>query len=250
MKTALRIILASATVLTAPFETFAGTPTEITLPAGDSAFRGTRLTPYENVWLYTAKLPSGEIKVQGLWTDHLDRLTREGRTLMRRVQGMTYLTGVTSSQINVFDPATMLPVSSELHKFDGSWLKRTFNDALVTETRGASPADRDGTTTTASFPTAVLDYWGGMYGVLLASLPLHVGDKGTLPSLDEFDPLFKPASFEVLREEDIQAGSSGKVHARVVKADSITYWIAERAPFIIRVTIEMDRGVVAQYDKL
>lgn len=209
-----------------------------------------RLKPYENVWRYSATLADGSVKVQGLWTDRLDAVTIGGRTLFRRVQGMTYVSGLTSATINVFDPDTMLAISSEIHKVDGTWLKRTFDGTSVTETRGSSPADKTGVVTSASLPQPVYDFWGGMYGTLFAAMPLKVGLKGSLPSIAEFEPSPKPASFEVVGEEDVPAGRLGTVHAFVVKSEGMTFWISKAAPYILRLDIAMGNGVTANYSEL
>ena len=215
-----------------------------------SAFAHRHLQPYENVWRYTATLPNGTLKVQGLWTDRAELIEKDARGFMRRVQGMTYVNGLTSSQINVFDPATMVPASSEVHRIDGTWLRREFNGLTITETRGTSPIDTVGVQTTFGVPMQVFDFWGGMYGTLLAALPLSPGYAGTVAAIDEFDPKYKPASFRVVREEDLMAGKMGRVHAWVVESEGMTFWISANAPYILKLDMSMSGGVVAHWDEL
>jgi hypothetical protein len=222
----------------------------VTLPVGSPAFDGHRIQPYENVWRYTATLPDGSTKVQGLWTDRLDTIDKDGRKLMRRIQAMAYYNGITTSQINIFDPSTMAAVTSEVHKTDGSWLKRSFDGASVQETRGTSPGDAKGVQTVMKLPAPVFDFWGGMYGTLLAALPLRVGYEGTLPSIDEFESRYKPASFKVVREEMFDAGKLGKQNVWVVETEGMTFRISTNAPYILKLDVPMGKDTTAHWDEL
>src|SRR5262245_19348123 len=89
------------------------------IAVGAAAVDGAVLQPYDNVWRYTVRLADGTVKVQGLWTDHLERIEVDGRSVFRRVQGMTYVNGLSSANLNVFDPKTVAPISSLLHAPDG-----------------------------------------------------------------------------------------------------------------------------------
>jgi hypothetical protein len=158
--------------------------------------------------------------------------------------------GLTSSTINVFDPTTMAAVSSEIHKVDGSWLKRSFQGTTVTEIRGDTPADKIGVTTKVTLPRPVFDYWGGMYGTLVAALPLRVGITGTLPSMAEFDPRYETATFKVVREETLKAGALGDVRTYVVESEGMTFWLSVKAPYVLKLDVPMSEGVVAHWDEL
>lgn len=222
------------------------------MPVGAPAWSTARLQPYENVWRYTATLANGDVKVQGLWSDRMDLVDRDGRKVMRRVQGMTYVNGLTSSTINIFDPVTLAAVFSETHKLDGSWIKRAFDGTTVTETLGASPADKVGTTTVISMPEPVFDFWGGMYGTLIAALPLKVGMHGTIPSIAEFSPDYQPATFDVVREEDLRAGALGVVHTFVVQTEGMTFWLSASAPYVLKLEAPMAAppGTAASWTEL
>src|SRR5262249_50586396 len=141
---------------------------------GDPRVSGAQLQPYDNAWLYTAKLPDGSVHVQGIWTDHFARTTMNGKSLWRRLQGMTYVTHVMASVSDVFDPTTCMPVTNEQHHPDESVLKRTFDGGHVTSERvdkpGAAPAK-----THFDMPESFFDFYGGTYGLLLSCFPLTPG---------------------------------------------------------------------------
>ncbi len=198
---------------------------------------GAVLRPYENAWLMTVRGADGVVHPQGIWSDHVQYHDVGERHLLMRVQGMTYINGRSSTTINVFDPATMLPVSSVEHGADGKTLSRDFAGAHVSATRvdapGAAPV-----TSEADLPAAPYDYFGGMWGLLLATMPLRPGFDGAFPSIDEFADAPAQASYHVVGREMVQAGSHGRVQAWRVRADQpgnyrMTFWLLQSPPYVI-----------------
>lgn len=55
----------------------AATPTIIAV--GTPGVNGTKLKPYNNAWLFRAVFPDGKTRDQGVWSDHLEPMTIEGR---------------------------------------------------------------------------------------------------------------------------------------------------------------------------
>jgi hypothetical protein len=227
----------------------------LTFKPGDPRVSGAHLQPYENAWVYSATLPDGSVHVQGIWTDHFSRIALNGKSLWRRIQGMTYVTQAASSVSDVFDPDTCMPVSNEQHHPDESVLKRTFEGAHVTTERvdrpGAAP-----TRTGFDLPEPVFDFFGGTYGILLSCLPLTTGLTATLPAIDETKDSFKPFAFSVLRKERTHAGRLGNVDTFVVFVDtpgeySQTFWLSKEPPYIIRLQVAWaDKHAVATFDML
>jgi hypothetical protein len=80
------------------------------IAVGDPRVSGARLKPYDNAWLWKVQFPGGKVKVQGIWSDHLDLTTENGKQVFRRVQGMSYVTGKNTIGVNLFDPASCAPL--------------------------------------------------------------------------------------------------------------------------------------------
>lgn len=64
---------------------------------------------------------------------------------------------------------------------------------------------------------AVYDFNGGLYGLLLAALPLRLGLDGSLPAVADKENTLTVEPFRVVRQEFVSAGSLGKVKAWVVE---------------------------------
>ena len=98
--------------------------------AGDPVVDGSFLVPYENRWKITVTLADGRPRDAGTWTDRLERVTVDARPMLRRTQRESELVtdedvhpGLAAkiggdrlevTRINVFDPKTVAPVTSEL----------------------------------------------------------------------------------------------------------------------------------------
>ena len=226
-----------------------------TVRMGDGTIDGSFLQPYNNAWVYTVTLPNGQTSPQGIWSDHMQWTTVGGRQVMMRVQGTTFVSGVSNSIRNVFDPKTMAPINSETHGIDGSIFRRTFTGAhVVTETLAS--AKDPGTKTEVDLPMAPYDFNGGLYGLLLAALPLKAGLTGSLPAIADRENTLTSEPFHVLREEYVSAGSRGKVKAWVVETGHpgdyrMTFWLTKEPPYIIRLIDAMEsNGRVLTWEML
>ena len=220
----------------------ADAPQHATVHVGDGTLDGSFLQPYNNAWFYTAKLPDGQVRPEGIWTDHMQWATVDGRQVLMRLQAITFLNGLSSSTINVFDPKTLAPISTEKHNIDGTVFKRTFNGSHVTSVTLKSPSDT-ATPNAAELSEPVYDFNGGLYGILLAALPMKAGFSGSLPAVADFNDVLSVESFHVLRQESVRAGSHGMVRAWVVESAkpgnyTMTFWITKKPPYIIRLVYD------------
>ncbi len=240
-----------------PAAGLAATPAKspITVHVGDGTLDGSFLQPYNNAWFYSVKLADGSTRPQGIWSDHLQWMTVNGKREMLRVQGTSYVTGASNVILNVFDPRTLAPIVSEAHNIDGTILRRTFRGAHVTSVLLAKAGDT--TAPQASdLPEAVYDFNGGMYGILIAALPLAEGLKGTLPAIGDRDMAPSAQPFEVLRQEEVRAGACGRVKAWVVESArpgqyTMRFWVTKTAPYIIRLVMtDQEHGRVLTWDML
>ncbi|MBS1717799.1 MAG: hypothetical protein JSS72_08715 [Armatimonadetes bacterium] len=211
------------------------------LTPGSPQIDATVLKPYFNVWAYSAKLATGEQRTMGLWSDRLMEDIVDGRKCWKRVQGMTYYKGKSSLNLNVFDQTTLEPVSSYLVGPDGMTLEREFvkNGVKSTLTRpGEKPK-----LTQATYDGPAFDFWGGTYGLILATLPLKIGDSGVLNSFAELEDSLQDAPFKVVRNEEIEAGWLGKTPSTVVEVASPAYtmyfYLSKKPPYILRLFMRM-----------
>jgi hypothetical protein len=245
---------AAALILGAPAAALAVDPPHA-IHVGDGTANGSRLRPYDNAWLFSATLPDGRTRAQGIWSDHMDAVDQNGRHVLRRVQGMTYLNGVSQSSVNIFDPATCAPITTEGRGRDGKVFRRTFAGSRVTTERPAQD-NAPASTNALDAPEAVFDFYGGMYGLLLSCFPLDVGYSGTFTAVDEFTDVATPVTFSVVRRERVRAGARGDVDTLVTVVDTPgqyteTFWLAREAPYIIRLVVTVpDHSRTMSFDMI
>jgi hypothetical protein len=215
----------------------------VTVHVGDGTADCSRLLPFNHAWSWRVVMPDGTVRPQGIWSDHLDATILNGRPALRRVQGMTYLNGLSTTGVLFVDPATCAPISSEQHRLHDVVLKHSFIDGhIVTERTEPPAAMRSTTIDVAETP---FDFLNGEDGPLLAAFPLRVGYSATmlvaqdLPAGDGTTEV----SFRVLREEIIDAGAMGRVRTFVIESplpggEGIqTFWISRSPPYFIRLVI-------------
>lgn len=225
------------------------------VPVGSSQVSGATLRPYENAWLYTARFPDGRVKTQGIWSDHVERATVNGREALKRVQGMTYVNALTSSGVTVMDAKTCAPITTEQHRPDGLVIKRSFKGAHVVTERIDHPGEST-KQTAVDLSSPVFDYYGGAYGFLLSCFPLEVGYSATFPAIGETEDVPDPVKFTVTRQETIRAGSRGMVETYVVAAEkpgeyTQTFWLSKAPPYIIRLEISYpDKPYIASFEMI
>ncbi len=217
-------------------------PSGATVHVGDHVADRTRIQPYNHAWYWRVVMPDGTERPQGIWSDHLDIMSVEGRRQLRRVQGMTYMNGLTTTGVNLIDPATCAPISTEQHRLNGVVLKRAFGDGRIVTTRTTPPAGP--VTTTFAVPETPFDFLNGEDGPLLAALPLRVGYALTLFTAEDFpnDDGVRLVTMRVVREEMVDAGPLGRVRAFVVVNDipgqyTQTLWISRDPPYYLRLVM-------------
>lgn len=217
-------------------------PQATTVHVGDGTLDGSFLRPYDNAWIYVAKSADGVLHPQGIWTDHMQWTEVEGKRAMLRVQGTTFVNGSSNTIVNIFDPHTLAPIKSETHGLDGTIFRRTFNGAHVTSVELAGASDKKDPVA-SDLPQAVYDFNGGMYGILLAALPLRKGLTGTLPAIADRDATLTAEPYEVIGQEIVHAGARGNLTAWVVESShpneyTMRFWLTKSAPYIIRLVMD------------
>jgi hypothetical protein len=218
-----------------------------TVAVGDPAVDGSFLKPYDNVWRYSVETVADHVDhFQGLWTDHLDAVRKNGRALLRRVQGCILIDGRATSVINEFEAKTLAPVSSESRGPDGSFLHRDFSGAHMSFRSASGPGAKK-QTREVDLGSPVYDFAGGMYGLLLAAFPLHEGYRATFLTVKETDTKTTPVTFRVERLEEVDAGCRGKVMAWVVRTGPYTFWLTKERPYVIRLEFVGKKKNIARW---
>lgn len=220
------------------------------IKVGDPAIDGSFLKPYKNAWKVVYAFPGKEPFLVGTWTDELTPVDANGSHLLKRSQMADYAKyNVVTTYENVFDPKTMSPVSMEFKRSDtGEWAHRDFDKAQVKYRR----ADSDKAKTQAgqlNLKEPIFDYNGGMYGLLLAALPLKEGLKATLPTLSEDRDEFERVAVTVGKQELVDAGPGKQVMAWRIdtegnydnKSHSI-FWVTKETPYVIKLVTVIPAG--------
>ena len=169
-----------------------------------------------------------------------------GHSVMKRTQIAHYLKkNVTVTTVNVFDPRTMQPISMDEARVGMTgYTHRQFDGAAI-KFRRVDPGKNDVNEGEAQLELPVFDFYGGMWGLLLASCPLREGYKGALPSVAENEEKLRWCRFEVTGEETVAAGGGKKVKAWMVRTDdhgAMTFWLTKEAPYVIKLVYDTAQG--------
>ena len=221
------------------------------LKLGDPTIDGSFLKPYKNAWKVVYAFPGKEPFLVGTWTDELTAVEVGGRHLLKRTQMADYAKyNIVSTYVNVFDPKTMAPVSMDFKRSDtGEWAHRDFEGARVKFRRGDSGEESKTQSGQLDLKEAIFDYNGGMYGVLLAALPIKEGFKATLPTLSEDRDELERVTVTVGKQELVDAGPGKQVMAWPVDTEGnyangshSIFWITKDAPYVIKLVTVIPTG--------
>lgn len=215
----------------------------IALSAAAAAADG--LVPYENSWRLSF-VKNGKSKEAGTVTDQVVAVDVDGRHLLKRIQIVKYDTvKFETRNENVFDPVTMAPVSMDFWRNGPLVNHREFDGRFVYFHTPGTPIK------IAEYPKAVVDFYGGMYGLLLAGLPLQEGYTTTLAAVDEDDATYREVPIRVLKREPVAAGRLGTVDAWLTEAKTsmgaMRFWISKSPPYILKLEWDAPSGVLATY---
>ena len=226
---------------------------------GDPVMRVSVLRPYTNRWRVSLHGKDGKLLAEtAVWTDELTAVRVNGASCFQRTQIATFskdgaVVGKTET-VNVFDAKTMAPVSRTFTRHasvpgQAEETRVQFKGGAVRFHRTLNGKEES---SAADLPQAAFDFYGGMYGILIAPLPLREGLRFSLPSVGETAPTLSWVDFTVVGREDVDAGPRGRLKAWLVEADTesgpMKFWITNRAPYIIRLEYTMkDNGLLWTY---
>ena len=246
-----RLAVFSTLLCSAAFA-FAAPSQPVKVAVGDSIVNGTSLQPYKNLWQLSIIGQGGKTYPDvGTWSDQLEFVRADGRDCLQRTQIARFKKDgqllATTTTINIFDPRTMAPISRSFTKHPekgGDEITQVvFRDAAVhmEQTKDGKVESKDVTLETRPF-----DFYGGLYGLLLAAFPLKNGFSASLPSVNEDDPALSWVTFTVTRQELVDAGPKGRMNAWVVESDTnlgpMKFWLSKDAPYILRLEYKAKDG--------
>lgn len=234
----------------------------VTVHVGDSMVNGTALRPYKNQWQVSVTTPAGKtVPDAALWTDQLEFIQLRGQQYLKRTQvALFHKDGQTiakTTTINVFEPKTLSPISRTFQRHvdqsgdDDSTRIEFHGQTLHFEHTANGKTDSQD----VKLQDSAFDFYGGLYGLLLAALPLKSGFSATLPSVDEDAPTLSWITYKVMGEDVTSAGPSGTVKTWIVEADTslgpMKFWLSHDAPYIIRLEYTAkDNGYLWKYQMI
>jgi hypothetical protein len=249
-----RFALLTALALVAlPLISVAQTVESKKVQVGDSVVSGLFIKPYTNLWKLVYTRPTGEAIDAATWSDEVERVQLNGRTVLKRTQVAKYKkNGITMTTVNIFDPATMAPIMRDFKGSQGL-VKHVEFDGKSIKYRGNAAPGGETSEGTAELDVPVFDFYGGLWGLLLATFPLKAGFTASLPSLDESTETLRWATFKVTRREMVEAGAGKQVKAWVVETNDngpMTFWLTKKAPYVIKLVYVTPQGITATYSMI
>jgi hypothetical protein len=221
------------------------------IKVGDTVIDGSFLKPYKNAWKIVYTFPGKDPMLVGAWTDELAAIDVHGRSLLKRTQMADYAKyNIVTSYVNVFDPKTLAPISQDFRRSDtGEWAHRDFDKSRVRYQRDGSKEKGKNGTGQIELNEAIFDYNGGMYGVLLAALPLHEGLTAELPTLSEDRDELDHVLVKVGKQELVDAGPGKQVLAWRVDTEEnyanqshSIFWVTKEPPYVIKLVTVIPTG--------
>ncbi len=218
------------------------------IEVGDNQVTGANLKPCTNLWKITQQRPGGPAQDVGTWSDSLEKTTYHGQPAMKRTQIAKYTKkdGLQLTFVSVFDPKTMEPFSFDYARTDTGDVRHVvFQHETVTyqhtESKGAKPQEE-----AAKLDRRVFDFYGGMYGLLISTLPLKEGYTAEIPTLDTNKMNIDWVPVRVKGHETIEAGPGKKAETWVVETPTklyghMTWWVTKQAPYVIKGEVEVPK---------
>jgi hypothetical protein len=214
---------------------------------GDAGVTGSYLKPYTNLWKFTQQKPGGAAEEAGTWSDSLESTVYKGQPAMRRTQIANYKKGIKLTFVSVFDPKTMESFSFDYSRSDNGNLRQVefASDTVIyrhTDSTGAKPEEAK-----VKLDRHVFDFYGGMYGILISTLPLADGYEAEIPAFDTTKMAIDWVPVRVKGRETVPAGSGKKTETWVVETPTklygrMTWWVTKEPPYVIKAVLEVPKS--------
>ena len=254
-----RVLLAAAMATSlfasaSPGAALSGEPAKV--EGGDPAISGSFLQPYTNRWRFTMTKPGSAPVEAGTWSDQLETTSFAGRPALKRTQIAEYKNGIRLTFVNVFDPKTMDSLAFDYVRSDtGETRHLEVNDKTVRFQYVPGSGDHPAQDYVASMDRKILDYYDGMFGILLDAFPLREGYEVQFPALDTDKAAIDWVRLKVTGRETVPAGEGKRAETWVVRVEtkqygSSTWWLTREPPYVIKASLvlaEKDGGTIVTY---
>jgi hypothetical protein len=218
------------------------------LEVGDARLTGSQLKPCTNLWKLTQEKPGEPAQEAGTWSDSLENTTYKGQAAMKRTQVAKYpKKGIQLTFVSVFDPRTMEPFSFDYSRSDNGNVRHVeFQHETVTyrhtDATGVKPEEAR-----VKLDRRVFDFYGGMYGLLISTLPLADGYTTEIPTFDTTKMAIDWVPVRVKGRETVDSGAGKKAETWVVETSTklygrMTWWVKKEAPYVIKARLEVPKG--------
>jgi hypothetical protein len=215
------------------------------LAVGDAKVSGSHLQAYTNLWIMTQQKPGGLAEKVGSWSDALEMTSYQGKPAMKRTQVANYeKKAIQLKFVSVFNPATMEPFTFDYSRSDNGDVRHVdfIGDTVTyrhTESTGAKPEEA-----TVTLDRRVFDFYGGMYGVLISTLPLADGYTAEIPAFDTTKMAIDWVPVRVKGHETVEAGPGKRAETWVVETPTkfygrMTWWVRKTPPYVIKARLEV-----------
>ena len=179
-----------------------------------------------------------------------------GRPALKRTQVAEYKNGIRLTFVNVFDPKTMDSLAFDYSRSDtGETRHLEVDGKTVHFRRSPGTGDQPAQDYDARFDRRILDYYDGLFGILLDSLPLKEGYEAQIPAFDSDRAAIDWVQVRVSGRETVAAGEGKQAETWVVHVEtklygSSTWWLTREKPYVIQASLvlaEKDGGTVITY---
>jgi hypothetical protein len=229
------------------FAAYSGHAESARLEVGDVGITGSQLKPCTNLWRLTQQKPGGPADDVGTWSDSLENTIYKCQPAMKRTQVAKYpRKGIQLTFVSVFDPKTMEPLSFDYSRSDNGNIRHVeFQHENVTyrhiDSTGAKPEEA-----TVKLDRRVFDFYGGMYGMLISTLPLADGYSTEIPTFDTTKMAIDWVPVRVKGRETVDAGAGEKAETWVVETPTklygrMTWWVKKEPPYVIKALLEVPK---------
>jgi hypothetical protein len=226
------------------------------LEGGDPTINGSFLRPYTNRWKFSIQKPVGEPVEAGTWSDLMEATSRAGRPALKRTQIAEYKDGIRITFVNVFDPKTMASLTFDYTRSDtGERRHLEIDGKTVRFQRQPGTGDEPSQDYVARVDRQILDFYDGLYGILLDSLALREGFEAQIPAFDTDRACLDWLRLKVTGRETVLAGERKRAETWVVHVEtklygSSTWWLTREPPYVIKASMvlaEKDGGTIITY---
>lgn len=232
----------------------------VVIRPGGGFIDGRRVHPYTTHWRVTYQMPDGRMVAGGprrtvSWYDTVTVSTDEGKRVLHRRQTLYAPDSVLLEVLdNWADARTMVPFRSQLSLTNKPLTTRVYGGRRITGLDPDSTAPNGTRQVDVTVSEPVFDFYGGLYDVFLAALPLRPGLVVKLPT---DDPTAREGaglmwtSLTVIGREAIATDTPrGRVDTWRVEAPAaggvagvhFVFWIADEAPYLVRMWYVGPRG--------